>query len=171
MRIENSLENSKQLWEKFSPKRILWDEWYINQCFYNPRFHELKFMYTEKSLLPLVYNSKDKRHEFFGNGFIENRTFWIDDSELDYFMDKIPENTYLFDMNGRAIEKIFQSHSMSGFKQDDYRNFWSKSTDEFFNSFSGASRNSLLRGLKKLDHIQFSIEDGTPELFNIFLGF
>jgi hypothetical protein len=159
MNIERNLENCQQLWNKFSPRKVLWDEWDVNVCFYDPNIYQLMFMYTDKSLLPLVYNSKDNRHEFFGNGFVENRTFWIDDSEVELFFDELPENTYLFDMNGAAVESLLQEHAIVGFAQDEHRNYLKKTTEDWLNDFSGKNRRCLLHDLRKLDYLKCTIEE------------
>lgn len=166
--VENSLEKCRQLWGKFSPKRVLWDEWNVSECFYNPNFHELKFMYTEKGLLPLIFNSKDNRHEFFGNGFVENRTFWIAEDEILEFIQNIPENTYLFDMNGEGVEKLLALHPELNFVHDDYRNFLDGTTHEFLYSISGVRRRNLLNQLRKLDNIQFFEQDFNAKLASHF---
>ncbi len=171
MQIANTLEHCHQLWEKFSPHCTLWDEWSINECFYHPSSHALQFMHTDKSLLPLVFNTNRNRHEFFGHGLIENRTLWIADEEIETFFAAIPENTYLFDMNGEAIERILATHALTGFEQDDYRNYLRKSHEELLATFSKKSRYNFLSDLRRVENINFSIEEKKPELLESLFTF
>ena len=71
----------RELWDKFSPKKILWDLWDFRHCFHNEDF-EFYFIVGiednhEMGLMPLVYNKKDKAYTYFGEDFPEQNKFFL----------------------------------------------------------------------------------------------
>jgi hypothetical protein len=155
--IATELKQCQFLWQKFSPHQHLWDDWQINECLYNADRDQFKFMYTEKSLLPIVYNRQKNRHELMGNGFAENRTLWIDENEVDDFFAQLPENTFLYDMNGSAIEKLLSQHAIYSFEHDCSRYFMAMPAEQFLAQASSNFRRNINKVMRDLANVKFKV--------------
>src|SRR3989338_4239916 len=90
----------KELWEKFSPKRVLWDLWDFRFCFHAGSF-SFNFIVgfegkEEAGLLPLVFDNTEKYYTYFGGDFPEqNRIFLKDKADMGLFIEKCPKGTLI----------------------------------------------------------------------------
>ena len=75
--IIKDLATAEMLWNTFTPRETIYDEWEFRYCFYKYFNYEL-FFYTAYEegkpvgLLPLEYNSDQNYLEYFGGNFMED---------------------------------------------------------------------------------------------------
>src|SRR3989338_6264968 len=109
-RIEciNDLAAAKTWWERFSPRKTLYDIWEFRYCFYKPFQYELFFYvgYVGNEpigLLALQYNSRHELFEPFGGSFMSNIQVFCDEKHSKYvpnFYAAIPSPAVLTDIVG-----------------------------------------------------------------------
>ena len=91
----------KELWEKFSPKLILWDLWNFRSCFHNSN---IRFNFicgfegkNKVGLLPLVFDKEYNMHMYFGGTFPEQNKFYLKDKKnIKLFLENCPDETLLY---------------------------------------------------------------------------
>jgi len=71
----------KELWNQYSPKKIMWDVWEFRRCFHT-KDSEFNFILCfengkEIGLLPLIFDRKEKIYTYFGDTFPEKNKFWL----------------------------------------------------------------------------------------------
>ena len=71
----------RELWEEFSPKKILWDLWDFRFCFHNDNF-DFNFILgidgkKEIGLIPLVFDKDYDTYTYFGDTFPEQNKFFL----------------------------------------------------------------------------------------------
>lgn len=76
------MEECRRLWEKFSPRETIYDEWDWRYGFYKFHRYRLKFIVgmdagQEIGVLPLQYEPKEGLWEFFGGPSMENNSVWL----------------------------------------------------------------------------------------------
>ena len=77
----------RELWEKFSPKQVLWDFWDFRFCFHGKNFN-FNFILglegeSEIGLLPLVFDKNCSTYTYFGDTFPEQNKFLLQDNKND----------------------------------------------------------------------------------------
>lgn len=75
-------DRAKSIWNEFSPKENIYDDWDFRYCFYKYFRQPLRFylgFYNGKAvgLMPLQYNNDKKYLEFFGGCFMEDNRIFI----------------------------------------------------------------------------------------------
>lgn len=159
MLIEHDLDKCAALWQKFSPEQHLWELWEVNLCLYQPERDKFVFMYTDDSLLPLIYNRDKNRHQLMGDGYAENQSFWIKENEIKLFFEQLPSNTKLFDMNATSVERVLSKQPSIVFKQDYFRYFIRESVEDYLKRLSKSRRQRLRNFNKKFSELSFQIQD------------
>ena len=151
----------KELWEKFSPKKILWDLWDFRFCFHNNNF-SFHFIVgidgkDEAGLLPLVFDNKEKCYAYFGGEFPEqNRIFLKDKANIGIFLEKCPKGT-LIEYISNEEPKYYN------FRPADKRFFldlakYGNSFENYLKSFNKKHRKNLNYDLKKLSETGYALE-------------
>ncbi len=79
----SDLEECRRLWEKFSPRETIYDEWDWRYGFYKFHQYRLKFIVgtragQEIGVLPLQYEPEEGFWEFFGGPTMERNRVWVD---------------------------------------------------------------------------------------------
>ncbi|RJR23401.1 hypothetical protein C4578_04160, partial [Candidatus Microgenomates bacterium] len=82
VRVETNLEVCRQLFEKFSPKKTLFELWGFRYAFYLGYKNQPVFLIFEKAgeplgLLPLWYEKDKDELRWFGSWWQEGNTFWF----------------------------------------------------------------------------------------------
>src|SRR3990167_4291492 len=98
VRIFEDIEDCRALWEKFSPKKSLFDEWEYSYAFYLEfpfRLHFVEVLDGKMSigLFPLWYQSELRTYLWFGDiGDLVNDICWREDITF-WFRDRryVPE--------------------------------------------------------------------------------
>lgn len=85
--VISDLDACERLWNKWSPKKSVFDTWEMRRCFYDaygyqPYFILAKQGNREMGLLPLWHDTDQKRYEWFGSNWHEDHTFWARDPEV-----------------------------------------------------------------------------------------
>ncbi len=171
----DDLEQCHELWERFSPKKTVWDFWDIAKSFNLGYSHKPYFIVGNKGgkdigILPLEkYVDEDGKDaaDFFGSDYPERRTFYINDKSLvNDFLKQAPPNTTL--MNIAPSEKEFadiepdsESYSLNLAKH-------SYDIEKYFQTFSGKHKKNMKHDLKQLEQMDFRTEinniDDLPRL-------
>lgn len=155
VRIETDLDICKELFEKFSPKKTLFELWGFRYAFYLG--YECKpqpvFLLIEKNgeplgLLPLWYEKEKDELRWFGSWWQEGNTFWIKQKSLipiilSFFPQKILLNA--LEVPPKTAEKL-------GLLEDDPKYLLSlmqyPTIDSFLERFKAKKKYNLKRDQK-----------------------
>jgi len=113
--IVDRLKDCFLLWEKFSPKRNLFDLWEFRYAFYlgyryQPYFFVLKEAQKEVGLLPLWYNSQRKKFFWFGSDWQEEVSFYVKDKKyIKRLLEIAPSPLLLNAITKEGIEDLISS--------------------------------------------------------------
>lgn len=100
-RILKTVSDCKRAWNYFSPNQNLFDVWDYRCCFFDRRIHRFHFIlgkYNRRydGLMPLIYNKKENKYEFFGSWFPEPNFFYIRNKlRISQYLNACPEKTNL----------------------------------------------------------------------------
>jgi len=150
----------KELWNRFSPNKTLFDFWEYRFCFYNGYKYEPYFIVgieseKEIGILPLWHETKEDYYTFFGGTFPENNTFFINDkSKIKDFLKQCPIYTELSYIN--KSEKEFYP-----LQENEKRYFidlkkYNNNIENYIASFDKKHRKNLrydLRQFQKLNYL------------------
>lgn len=101
LKVHSEIEECFYLWEKFSPKKTLFDLWDFNYSWADglnnkPYFYTLYEGKKPLGVLPLSYDHEDKRFEWFGCEWLENHSFFVEDEKcIDLLLTVAPSPLYL----------------------------------------------------------------------------
>jgi len=148
LKVHSDMETCFALWDKFSPKETIFDQWDVRYSFYQgfehkPHFYTIYEGNKTLGVLPLWYNQADKRFEFFGGWWVEGNTFFVEDEHLvDFFMATMPTPIKLWSLRAdQPLERI----KLFGSVEPD-------SDQNYFKNIDGISSvESLLKEYKKKD--------------------
>lgn len=101
LKVHSEIDECYGLWEKFSPKQTIFDNW--DFCYsWNKGLNYKLFFYTlyegKKSLgvLPLCFDHHDNRFEWFGSEWLENHKFFVEDKKfMEFLLTVAPSPLYL----------------------------------------------------------------------------
>ena len=162
------LSECKKLWEKFRKDDSIWTEWEIvlscfNKEIHKPHFIILKDDKKEVGLITLWLDLRDNKYTHFGGERMENRTFWIEEKYYPELLTSIPNETYLFDMNGTQIKKIISEipEFERLVKEKDTRYFINlkdiNNIEDYLQRFGKKHKKNLLRDLKLLESTNYKL--------------
>ncbi|MFA6073446.1 MAG: GNAT family N-acetyltransferase [Candidatus Woesearchaeota archaeon] len=167
------ISECEKLWKKFKKENNLWTDWEIVLSFYDekiysPHFILLKDETLEKNkqdvgLITLWLDKRDNKYTHFGGERMENRIFWVDDKYIPELHKIIPEETYLFDLNGAYIEKILliNPELKKYISERDTRYFLNleniKTIEEYLSRFSKKHKKNFLRDMKLLETLNYKL--------------
>lgn len=161
--IVKNLDRCKALWNKYTPKDKIWDEWDVACAFYDDHAYDLYFMLfkdddgKELGLLPLYKDNENNTHYFFGEGFPEMRRFWFDMELLPQVFEMIPTPIKIFDMQGEYVKNLLERfpEMQTYFSDIDFRYYLNlKKLDykleNYLKTFNKKHKKNFLHDLKKL---------------------
>lgn len=155
------LEDCKKLWDKFSPKDILWDLWDFNHCFFNPDINRFYFIVgyennKEIGLLPLQYESDVKCYSFFGGNYPERRRFFIKDKEkIKQFLESSQKDLYLEyidDSEKEFLDDLDECDTNFSLNIEDYPDL-----NSYFATFGKKHRKNIKYDLRQLEKLDYKI--------------
>ena len=143
----------RKLWDKFSPKQVLWDFWDFRFCFHGKNF-SFNFILglegeSEIGLLPLVFDKNCSTYTYFGDTFPEQNKFLLQDKrDIRFFLENCPEDTFIYYIEPGETKYY-------DFKLGDKRYFldlkrYGHSFGNYLKSFKKKHRKNLNYDLKKL---------------------
>ena len=158
----------RELWEKFSEKKILWDLWDFRFCFHTKDF-AFNFIVGRENghdigILPLVYYNPNRSYTYFGDEFPEQNKFLIKDKKnVKLFLENCPANTKIDYIDSKEAEHY-------QLKLGDKRYFLdlekhANSFETFLKSFNKKHRKNLTYDLKKLKEKGYILEKNHIEDF------
>lgn len=151
----------RKLWEKFSPKQVLWDFWDFRFCFHGKNF-SFNFILgldgeSKIGLLPLVFDKSCDTYTYFGDTFPEQNKFLLQDKRnIGFFLKSCPKNTQIYYLDSGEA-KYFP------FAVSDKRYFldlkkYGNSFGNYLKSFKKKHRKNLNYDLKKLREKGYILE-------------
>jgi hypothetical protein len=166
--VITNLSECQKLWNKFRKDTNIWTEWDIVMSFYDeklckPHFILLKDSDREIGLITLWLDLRDNKYTHFGGERMENRTFWVEEEYYPQIPQVIPNETYLFDMNGEQINKIISVNpEMANITENkDTRYFLDLKNinkfDDYLNRFGKKHKKNLLRDMKILEASDYKL--------------
>ena len=167
----SDLGECRKLWERFSPKKTIWEDWDVVSCFYSPAHHVPEFLAIMdgegevSGVLPFWKELAFNEYCFYGGYYLENMGFWFGAEDFPEIFEAIPPSTLLFDVNGKAAEQVIKLHPEYGknFSHEDFRYFLNLkkigySLDNHLNSFSKKHRKNFLHDIRKLSELGCGVE-------------
>ena len=87
VKTETDIEKCWQLWEKFSPKKSIFQLWDFRYSWYQgwgfqPYFYTIYLGKKPVAVLPLWFNEIDKKYEWFGGYWPEDNCFFVSDTDF-----------------------------------------------------------------------------------------
>ncbi|PIN74128.1 hypothetical protein COV20_00760 [Candidatus Woesearchaeota archaeon CG10_big_fil_rev_8_21_14_0_10_45_16] len=178
IRVETDLQKCRDLWDRFSPKKRLWDLWEVLYCF-NEQGNTLHFLVLEDErgdqphgILPLWWDQPLEKYLFFGGEYMEDIQFWFDLKHFPLVVQHLPKDTFLYDINHLEMEKILALHPQ--FK-DDFQHLddhffinldkYSYDLQSFLATFGKKHRKNLLYDLRHVEQEGFEVRWETKLLF------
>jgi len=154
---ESDIKGCFLLWEKFSPKKNLFDLWEFRYAFYlgykyRPHFLILKENQKEVGLLPLWYDSQRKKFFWFGSDWQEEVSFYVKDKRyIENLLEIAPSPLFLNAITKEGIEDLISSLP---FKKDDpkyvldLKNF--KNHEDFLKTLKKNTRRNLRKDRNRI---------------------
>jgi hypothetical protein len=154
---ESDIKDCFLLWEKFSPKKNLFDLWEFRYAFYlgykyRPHFLILKENQKEVGLLPLWYDSQRKKFFWFGSDWQEEVSFYVKDKRyIENLLEIAPSPLFLNAITKEGIEDLISSLP---FKKDDpkyvldLKNF--KNHEDFLKTLKKNTRRNLRKDRNRI---------------------
>ncbi|MGV8162836.1 MAG: GNAT family N-acetyltransferase [Candidatus Nanoarchaeia archaeon] len=166
--IVNNLSDCEKLWKKFRRDENLWTEWSIVLSFFNEKIHTPHFILMkdeekEVGLITLWLDKRDNKYTHFGGERMENRTFWVEEKYFEHIHETLPNQTYLFDMNGEHIRRVFElDPELKKFLGESDTRFFLRlegiqNSDDFLSRFSKKHKKNLTRDLNMLENHSYKL--------------
>jgi hypothetical protein len=161
--IVTDIDQCKILWDKYSPKQTLWEDWDIACVFSGEEEITPYFIVNEYGLLPLQkeVTAKGVKHYFFGNEYLENHVFWFAPEHFPKFFDEMPAKTKLFNLREESVENVIAANPefTDYFQKDDLHYYIdleaiSHSMEKFMERFTSKHKKNLLYDLRKVSEYQ-----------------
>ena len=113
LKVHTDIEKCFSLWDSFSPKESIFDEWDVRYSFYQgfkyqPRFYTIYEGRKALGVLPLWFNDGEKSFEIFGGWWPEGNSFFVTDEHLvDFFMATLPTPVNLWSLRkDQPLERL-----------------------------------------------------------------
>lgn len=169
MQIVTDLEECKSLWNKYSPKKTIWDDAEIIFGLLDET-KKINFLLFDHGLIPLWYDIPYKTYYFFGGDYPEARKLWFDKTKLKEVYDSIPVPVKLIDIKKTEFDNIAD---FGGFETVlDYRYYLNisnfNSLEDHFASFSKKHKKNIKYDLKKLEEQKYRLEWRKDVDFDLF---
>lgn len=115
IRIETDPEACRQLWHDFSPGKEAWDDWALMFAFHDADKHRFHFLVHEDGgqpdgLVPLVHDTKLRRHMLMGGSYADGRVLWLRFEDFPECFEHFPDRTALFDLEGDWVDELLRHH-------------------------------------------------------------
>lgn len=160
VKVHSLVDECEELWEKFSPKKSVFDEWDFRYAWYLGFQNKLYFytIYEGKKavgLIPLWYDENKKTYEWFGSDWLEDNTFLVKEHQyIDLLFKILPGPIYLgsFEFDSLWKEKnVYQE-----VKLDDPKNIKKleglRNMDELLGSYTKKRRYNFRYDVRKIKH-------------------
>jgi len=152
--IRKDIDECKALWDSFSPNERLFDIWDYRSCFFDEKEHEPYFIvgYDKSGIegfIPLVFNKKSNKYDYFGGWFAEKNGLYIKDkAKLKLFLEQCPDNTSIEGLNPTERGNF-------GFLEDQYSYYldlsrYDYSLEKYFSSLNKKRQKNLRSEFKKI---------------------
>ncbi|PIS14135.1 hypothetical protein COT65_00555 [Candidatus Shapirobacteria bacterium CG09_land_8_20_14_0_10_47_13] len=155
LKVETDLSRCRQLWQKFSPHKSLFDTWDFRHAFYlgyheQPYFMTIIFKDEPVACLPLWYEDDNREFRWFGSWWQEDNTFFaLHESLVPIMLKVLPKPTLL-----NAISCSPELANRFKFALDDPKYILHltglASADDFLTRFSKKRRYNLKRDRHKI---------------------
>jgi len=160
-KIEQDLKKCQGLWEEFSPKQELFDEWEYRDCFYQAYGYQPYFIVGSQGdkvmgVLPLWYEERRDFYTFFGGTFPEPNTFFVKNkADLGDFLKQCPPKSRLYYLDKKEskywpLEESDKKYFLNLKKYEDkIENYWL--------GFDRKHRKNLRYDLKQFEKLNYSL--------------
>lgn len=164
VRIHSDLEECYFLWDSFSSNDSLFNLWEFRLAWfkgyrYQPFFYTLYFKEKPVALLPLWFNSQDKRYEWFGGTWPEDNYFFAQDKKFIPLLLKLaPKPSYLNAIVGDNLDIEIFKELKSDTPKYIFKLNGIKNIDELLHSLKKKHRHHLRYYYKKFNELNPRIE-------------
>ncbi|MFH1721865.1 MAG: GNAT family N-acetyltransferase [Candidatus Altiarchaeota archaeon] len=158
--FENEIDNCQTLWESFSPRKTLFDDWEYRTCFYEGYKNQPHFIVGKENgiptgILPLWYEKKGKYYTFFGGLFPENNTFFLrDKSQINSYLSECPVETWLCYIHASEKEHYPFAETETKYYLD--MSLYDCDIERYLSCFDKKHRKNLRYDLKQLAKLNYS---------------
>ncbi len=166
LKVHSEIEDCFYLWDKFSPKKTVFDLWDFRYSWYEgygykPYFYTLYEGKKPLAILPLWFDSDKKRYEWFGSNWMEDNIFLtVDEHFIDLLFAVLPVPIHLNALQAQSVQHNLFSHNL---QKDDPKNIKDlspfKSIDEFLQSFDKKHRYNLRADFYQIQNLKPRIVD------------
>ena len=121
VKTHHQIDECHFLWEKFSPNRSIFNLWEFRYAWYlgfgyQPFFYTLYLGKRPLATLPLWFNRRENRYEWFGGTWPEDNHFFVDDEKFIPFLFKIaPQPIFL----NAIVKKEYSVNGSFNFLKED----------------------------------------------------
>ncbi len=150
LKVHSDMEECYALWDKFSPKKSLFDLWDFRFSWYEgykyrPYFYTLYEGVKPLGVLPVWYRPEKKRYEWFGSNWMEDCSFFVRDPKfIDLFLAVAPMPYHLNALGEHDAKRVKKLGKLT---DDDPKNIKNispfKSMEELLLSFDKKHRYNL----------------------------
>ncbi|MDA1196850.1 MAG: GNAT family N-acetyltransferase [Nanoarchaeota archaeon] len=177
LNIVRDVHRCKELWGTYIPKKVLWDEWEICECFYDKKIHQLQFFEIFQNnisigVLPL-WDDVKKGITFFGGFYPENRGWYFPKEALPFIWHQLPKKSCFAYITKKAYDD-FQEQlpgaSDAFLELEGYRYYLDLNSirhnlDNYLATFSKKHRKNLRYDLKQAENRGLEKQWETTEHF------
>lgn len=173
--IEEDITECQKLWEKYSPKRHLFDLWEYRYPFYEAYKYDPYFIVGSKKgnilgIIPLWFEEKDDFYTFFGGTFPEPNSFFIKEKYLfPEFLKQCPANTHLFYISEKESNFYNFSASDPSYYLDIAK--LDNNYENLFSAFSKKHKKNLKYDLKQVQKSGYELIKNNPDDLSLLVAF
>ena len=167
--IIKDLDKAREMWNMFTPRETIYDEWDFRYCFYKYFNYELFFYvgYVNDEpigLLPLQWNPEKKHLEFFGGDYMEDNRVYMKKEHKAYIpefygqIDRRAELNYIRGEDGFTKQLTFKDNKfvlpLTGLA----------STKEYLSSyFQSETQRRMQQKVRHIEKVGVELSNNQPE--------
>jgi hypothetical protein len=158
IQVVSELDDCRDLWEEFSPKKTVFDTWDFRLAFWQgyrdqPYFLLLKNQTENLALLPLWYEREKRSYFWFGSWWQEENSFWVKNPILvPLLLAASPKPVHL---NAISLETVLWTREFVEFAADDPKYILDltrlNSADDFLATLKKKKRYNLKRDRRLIE--------------------
>jgi len=179
LKVHSDIEECNLLWEKFSPKKSLFDLWDFRYAWhqgynYMPYFYTLYDGKEPLGVLPLYYSKCNKRYEWFGTNWMEDCSFFVKDDKLvELFLFIAPYPIHLNAIPQKYLDKMGRFGKVTNDDPKNEKEVYKYSTiDELLLSFNKKHRYNLRSSFIKIQDMSPRVIEtigNNPQLMEVLI--
>ena len=159
VRIHSNIDQCYFIWNKFSPNDSLFNLWEFRFAWYQgynyqPFFYTLYIKDKPVAALPLWFNPKEKRYEWFGGTWPEDNQFFVEEKKfIPLLLKLLPESSYLNAISGNNLDYEILKELKNDTPKYVFKLNGKKTIEELLHSLRKKHRHNLRYYYKKFNEL------------------